>query len=292
MTTSKYVHPDDEGRVHLRGPDGIDTLMVGLDRMHFYRLTGATPENATDEQVERYFAQKAKEAETGKPVTDVLSSESAANMVTRELGIVNFQQVIDNNDAIAGLSDDAFPSAPPSLPRQPQQTQPLPPSAESSQTSSGSSLGSPPRYQPSGAGLPPPPRYQPSSDVTDQPTNQQSESGVTEPVSQFLRRENEILYLQAPDGTEQRVTQYVRVHFQRMLEKDLVEATDEDIEMWWKLQGSLDAGSSLSEAQSQNLLTEALKAAGKLKRGELETLHQAVSAWLEARRDVGNERQP
>lgn len=288
MATNKYIHTDDEGRVHLRGPDGADVLMVGLDRMHFYRLTGATPESASDEQVEHYFAQKDEEARTGQPVTDILSNESAANMVTRELGIVNFQQVVDNNDAFAGLSDDALPSASPSLPRQPQQTQPLPPSSQTSGGDSG--LGAPPRYQPGSAGLPPLPRYQPGSPGTDQPTIHQSESGVTEPVSQFLRRENEIMYLQAPDGTEQRVTQYVRVHFQRMLEKDLVEATDEDIEMWWKLQGSLDAGSSLPEAQSQNLLTEALKAAGKLKRGELETLHQAVSAWLEARRDEGNAR--
>ena len=81
------------------------------------------------------------------------------------------------------------------------------------------------------------------------------------------------------------MTQYIRTHFLRMIEREISDATDEDIEMWFKLQGSLDAGSTLQEARSRNLLTEALQSAGKLGRSDLEVLQQSINAWLEARRE-------
>ena len=81
------------------------------------------------------------------------------------------------------------------------------------------------------------------------------------------------------------MTQYMRTHFLRMIEKDIPQADDADIELWWKAQGSLDAGTTMQEAQSQNLLAEALKAAGKLKLRELELLEQVVQSWLTARRN-------
>ena len=43
----------------------------------------------------------------------------------------------------------------------------------------------------------------------------------------------------------------------------------------------------MQEAQSQNMLAEALKAAGKLKLSELELLEQVVQSWLVARRSEG-----
>ena len=58
--------------------------------------------------------------------------------------------------------------------------------------------------------------------------------------SKFLREENNALYIQTPNGEEERVTEYMKVHFKRMLEKDISSATNEDIETWWNLQGSLD----------------------------------------------------
>ena len=70
-----------------------------------------------------------------------------------------------------------------------------------------------------------------------------------------------------------------------MIERDINDATDEDVEMWFKLQGSLEAGSTLQEARSRNLLTEALQAAGKLRRPDLEVLQQSIGAWLEARQE-------
>ena len=69
--------------------------MAGIDRMHFYRLTGSTPEEATDEQVERFFALRSQEDETGERVTEKLAVESATDMVTRELKIINLPQVMD-----------------------------------------------------------------------------------------------------------------------------------------------------------------------------------------------------
>ena len=75
----------------------------------------------------------------------------------------------------------------------------------------------------------------------------------------------------------------MKVHFKRMLEKDISSATNEDIETWWNIQGSLDPGISMQEARSQNLLTDALKAAGKLQDQELLSLNETIKIWLEAR---------
>ena len=93
-----------------------------------------------------------------------------------------------------------------------------------------------------------------------------------------------MLYIQTPDGDDERVTQYMRTHFLRMIEKDIEQAEDADIELWFKSQGSLDAGTSMQEARSQSLLAEALKAAGNLKLQELEILQQIVDSWIVARR--------
>jgi hypothetical protein len=294
VAKSKYVHADADGGLVLRGPDGTEVRMVGVQRMHFYRLAGATPEDATDEQVERYFSLRAQEEQTGQRVTEVLRYESATNMVTRELGIINLPQVAASDPNAPAPPSQSTPSAfppptlttprqePPAAQRRPTTPQPPPNAAQSA---SAPGLGQAPRYRP-GEGLPPAPRYQPGTG--GQPARaepEQDQPRETPLGTRFLRREGPVLYIQAPDGAEQRVTQYMRVHFLRMLEKEIEQATDQDIEMWWKLQGSLDAGATLQEAQSQNLLTEALKAAGKLKRTELEVLHQAISAWLQARAD-------
>ena len=79
----------------------------------------------------------------------------------------------------------------------------------------------------------------------------------------------------------------MRTHFLRLIEKDIEQADDSDIELWFKSQGSLDAGTTMQEAQSQNMIAEALKAAGKLKLSELELLEQVVQSWLVARRSEG-----
>lgn len=275
MPKSKYVRAEEDDLV-LRAPDGTEKKLVGVQRMHFYRLAGVTLEDATDEQVERYFALQAQEAKTGHRTTPVRKSESAADMVARELKILNLPQLLQGDQA--ALETPNAPSPPPTTapasPSEPSSArQPSPRPAPSIQPSR-EGLPPAPRYRP-GEGLPPPPRYRP----------QTAPGPAAAPGSRFLRQEGAVLFLQAPDGTEQRVTQYMRVHFARMLEKDIAEATDQDVEMWWKLQGSMDPGTTLPEAQSQNLLTEALKAAGKLKRAELEVLHQTISTWLEARRE-------
>ena len=101
--------------------------------------------------------------------------------------------------------------------------------------------------------------------------------------SKFLREENNALYIQTPNGEEERVTEYMKVHFKRMLEKDISDATNEDIETWWNIQGSLEPGISMQEARSQNLLTDALKAAGKLQDQELLSLNETIKIWLDAR---------
>ena len=79
---------------------GGEAVMAGIDRMHFYRLTGSTPEEATDEQVERFFALRSQEDETGERVTEKLAVESATDMVTRELKIINLPQVMDPGDPL------------------------------------------------------------------------------------------------------------------------------------------------------------------------------------------------
>lgn len=278
MTRSKYLRSEG-GHLVLRLPDGTDLMLVGVQRMHFYRLAGATPEEATDEQVERYFARRAEEERTGQRVTPVVSSESAADMVSRELRILNLPQIMAGGEASAEVSIDQPPPAPPPPPRRP------------------SGLGSAPRYRPGEgpalAGAPPPVpplragEPSQSSGLGPAPRYRPGEASGSEgaPRSRFLRREGSALYLQAPDGSEQRVTQYTRVHFQRMLEVDIAQATDDEIEKWWKLQGSLEPGVTLPEAQSRNLLMEAVQAAGKLQRAELEMLHQTLTAWLAARRE-------
>ena len=259
--------------------------MAGMTRMHFYRLTGSTPEEASDEQVERFFALRTQENETGERVTDTLSTESATDMVTRELKILNLPQVINPGDPLENELNQ-----PPPLDR------PAPPP-------SASPLGAPPRYQP-GAGLPPAPRYSPTGGQTRTaatPTPPQFAApgaGATAderggasgtPQSRYVRAEGSVLWIQTPDGSEERVTQYMRTHFLRLIEKDIDYADDADIELWWKSQGSLEAGTTMQEAQSQNLLAEALKAAGKLKVQELELLDQVVQSWLTARRSAGGD---
>ncbi|MBI4236053.1 MAG: hypothetical protein HY688_01680 [Chloroflexi bacterium] len=275
MPKSKYVRPEGEDLI-VRAPDGTKVRLVGAQRMHFYRLAGATPEEATDEQVERYFALRAQEEQTGQRVTPIRTRESAAEMVTRELRILNLPQVLE-----AGQTGEETPEAGP-IPS----ALPAPASPVSSPRLAATGLG-PSLSLPRGEGLPPPPRYQPGVGMPPPPRYdpQAAPGPSTAPRSRYVRRDGTALHLQAPDGTEQRVTQYMRVHFQRMLEKDVTEASDEEIEMWWKLQGSLEPGTSLPEAQSQRLLTEALQAAGKLQRAELEMLHQTISAWLEARKE-------
>ena len=274
--------------------------MAGIDRMHFYRLTGSTPEEATDEQVERFFALRSQEDETGERVTEKLATESATDMVTRELKIINLPQVMDPGDQLEKELNQPPLASPvgeqPATTRQQQAAQPLdrpapPPNA--------SPLGAPPRYQTGGGGLPPAPRYTQSGEPRGigapapppqprpaPPQPRQAASGT--PLSRYVRADGTVLWLQTPDGDEQRVTQYMRTHFLRLIEKDIEQADDSDIELWFKSQGSLDAGTTMQEAQSQNMIAEALKAAGKLKLSELELLEQVVQSWLVARWSEGS----
>lgn len=279
--------------------DGDEVVMAGVNRMHFYRLTGATPEEATDEQVEKFFALRSQEDETGERVTDKLPTESATDMVTRELKILNLPQVINPSDPLEEELNQPPLAAPPNTQRmeaQPEQAtrpldRPVPPPSTSP-------LGAPPRYQP-GGGLPPAPRYSPTGDgaPTSQtptsaspppapPQTQPDDAGT--PASRYVRTDGSVLWIQTPEGEEERVTQYMRTHFLRLIEKDIEHADDADIELWWKSQGSLDAGTTMQEAQSQNMLAEALKAAGKLKLQELELLQQIVDSWLASRRSEGD----
>ncbi len=278
--------------------DGDKVIMAGVNRMHFYRLTGATPEEATDEQVEKFFELRSQEDETGERVTDKLPTESATDMVTRELKILNLPQIINPSDPLEEELNRPPLAAPANTQRmetQPQQAarpldRPVPPPSTSP-------LGAPPRYQP-GGGLPPAPRYSPTGDgaptsqtpaSTSPPpaTPQTQSSAVGTPQSRYVRSDGSVLWIQTPEGEEERVTQYMRTHFLRLIEKDIEHADDADIELWWKSQGSLDAGTTMQEAQSQNMLAEALKAAGKLKLQELELLQQIVDSWLASRRSEG-----
>ena len=86
--------------------------MAGITRMHFYRLTGATPEEATDEQVEKFFELQSQEDETGERVTDKLPTESATDMVTRELKILNLPQVMNPSDPLEDELNQPPMSAP------------------------------------------------------------------------------------------------------------------------------------------------------------------------------------
>ena len=301
---SKYfVASSDDGGV-ARFVNGNDEVtMAGINRMHFYRLTGATPEEATDEQVERFFALRSQEDETGERVTEKLVNESATDMVTRELKILNLPQVINPSDPL----EEELNQPPLAAPIQEQTSTSLPqrpaarPLDRPAPPPSTSPLGAPPRYQP-GGGLPPAPRYQPVA-PSGQPDNSQpppagktkssdvgapSAAAIGGPQSGYVRADGGVLWIQTPDGNEERVTQYMRTHFLRLIEKDIEQADDADIELWWKSQGSLDAGTTMAEAQSQNMLAEALKAAGKLKLRELELLQQIVDSWLTARRTEGN----
>ena len=289
MANSERVRTDESGIVFVRSKDGDELRLAGIDRMHFFRLAGATPEEATDEQVQKFFDLRNQEKNTGERATEILRTESATDMVTRELRIFNLPQVMDEDN----LGDAAVPlPVAPTLP----QTMTAPsvlPEIEASNDASGPSLPTTPPGE-SGA-LPPAPRYTPggtqgsqsATDDASDPTSSGAGRPATEsmPKSRFIRQEGSVLYLQSPDGSEQRVTQYIRTHFLRMIEREISDATDEDIEMWFKLQGSLDAGSTLQEARSRNLLTEALQSAGKLGRSDLEVLQQSINAWLEARRE-------
>ena len=267
---SRYFQLDNNGVVRFT-KDGDEAVMAGITRMHFYRLTGATPEEATDEQVEKFFELRSQEDETGERVTDKLPTESATDMVTRELKILNLPQVINPSDPLEEELNQPPLAAPPNTqgmetpPRQAARPldRPVPPPST-------------PRYSPSGNGaLPPaPPQPQPAA--------------VGTPQSRYVRADGSVLWIQTPEGEEERVTQYMRTHFLRLIEKDIEQADDSDIELWWKSQGSLDAGTTMQEAQSQNMLAEALKAAGKLKLQELELLQQIVDSWLTARRGEGD----
>ena len=284
---SKYLQRGDDGISRFVTHDA-EAVMAGITRMHFYRLTGATPEEATDEQVEKFFELRSQEDETGERVTDKLSTESATDMVTRELKILNLPQVINPSDPLEEELNQP-PMAAPVSDQQPNRLldRPVPPPSTSP-------LGAPPRYQP-GGGLPPAPRYSPignsaPSPQTPPPAPPQTQSSpVGTPQSRYVRADGSVLWIQTPEGEEERVTQYMRTHFLRLIEKDIEHADDADIELWWKSQGSLDAGTTMQEAQSQNMLAEALKAAGKLKLQELELLQQIVESWLTSRRNEGGD---
>lgn len=286
---SRYFQQGDDG-ISRFVTDGGEAVMAGVNRMHFYRLTGATPEEATDEQVEKFFELRSQEDETGERVTDKLPTESATDMVTRELKILNLPQVMNPNDPLEDELNQPPLAAPPGtqgLETQPRQAtrpldRPVPPPSTSP-------LGAPPRYQP-GGGLPPAPRYSPSgSPAAPPPAPPQTQPGtIGTPQSRYIRADGSVLWIQTPEGEEERVTQYMRTHFLRLIEKDIEHADDADIELWWKSQGSLDAGTTMQEAQSQNMLAEALKAAGKLKVQELELLQQIVDSWLTSRRNEGD----
>ena len=277
MFLSQYIKPNKNGNDVLVHPDKREVTLSGLVRVHFYRLLGTTPENATDEQVIRFFELRDQEASEGKLLTSTINSESAADMVARELKIVNFQQVMGNNDQSEFSLDgpDFVPENKLTPSKAPQKDD----------VNKKKNL------------LPPVPRYKPNPDTQSQLNpgnyNELSESNVNgsnhqsdsidSSLSKFLREENDALFIQTPNGEEERVTKYMRIHFERMLEKDILSATDEDIETWWNFQGSLEPGVSMKEARSQNLLSEALKAAGKLKDQELLVLNETLKIWLEAR---------
>ncbi len=281
---SKFFEQGDNGVARFI-KDGDEVVMAGVNRMHFYRLTGTTPEEATDEQVEKFFELRSQEDETGERVTDKLPTESATDMVTRELKILNLPQVMNPSDPLEEELNQPPMAAPPvsqGMDPQPRQAtrpldRPVPPPSTSP-------LGAPPRYQP-GGGLPPAPRYSPTeSGAPPSAPPQTQPSAVSTPQSRYVRADGSVLWIQTPEGEEERVTQYMRTHFLRLIEKDIEHADDADIELWWKSQGSLDAGTTMQEAQSQNMLAEALKAAGKLKVQELELLRQIVDSWLTSRR--------
>ena len=98
MFVSKYIKEDKDGKHVITHPDKREMILSGLLRVHFYRLLNTTPENATDEQVLEFFELRSKETSEGKLLTKTIGSESAADMVSRELKIVNYQQVMANND--------------------------------------------------------------------------------------------------------------------------------------------------------------------------------------------------
>tara|TARA_B100000686_G_scaffold199438_1_gene206235 strand:+ start:1497 stop:2348 length:852 start_codon:yes stop_codon:yes gene_type:complete len=282
MFVSKYIKQDKDGNHVITHPDKREMILSGLLRIHFYRLINTTPENATDEQVLEFFELRSKETLEGKLLTKTIGSESAADMVSRELKIVNYQQVMANNDETElPFNESDFSSG--ELTTQVNQ-------------SSGKVFQNQPERN--NKLLPPIPRYKAnnttvsnSSTLGNRITHEETPwepKTAADPVqsipSKFLREENNALYIQTPNGEEERVTEYMKVHFKRMLEKDIASATNEDIETWWNIQGSLEPGISMQEARSQNLLTDALKAAGKLQDQELLSLNETIKIWLEARR--------
>ncbi len=290
MNRSDRVRTDESGIVFARSQDGEEVRLAGIGRMHFFRLAGATPEEATDEQVDRYFTLRSEEERSGQRATEVLRNESATDMVTRELGIFNLPQVLGNDDvAGAGMSAPNMPTLPPTT------TALTPTSPPAQGVGTTQQAVDPTRRRTATGGLPPAPRYVPSAapstgatPPSPAATAQIPPTNEDAPQSAYVRRDGVVLYLQSPDGSEQRVTQYIRTHFLQMIERDITVATDQDIEMWFKLQGSLEAGTTLQEARSRNLLTEALQAAGKLNRADLEVLQQSINAWIDARRDAAS----
>ena len=280
MFVSKYIKQDKDGKHVITHPDKREVILSGLLRVHFYRLLNTTPENATDEQVLEFFELRNKETSEGKLLTQTIGSESAADMVSRELKIVNYQQVMANNDeAELPFNESDFSQG--ELPNQLNQT-------------SGKVFQNQPETN--NKLLPPIPRYKADTTVgnsdalgnrtthKETPEESRTAADLTQSIpSKFLREESDALYIQTPNGEEERVTEYMKVHFERMLEKDIASATNEDIETWWNIQGSLEPGISMQEARSQNLLTDALKAAGKLQDQELLTLNETIKLWLEAR---------
>lgn len=271
---NNHIQKNDQGILFLTHSGYENIELTGYTRIHFYRLVNTTPENASALEIKHFFELRDQEISSGSLSTDTISSESAADMVSRELKIVNFQQVIQNND---DLQLDEEPTSPPF-------NMPNNPSAmvnELTGSKSKNILPPIPRYSPKT----PDPKIQPKSN-SRQAISQKSSTNAENTVSKFLRSEQGTLYLETPDGKEERVTEYLKVHFKRMLEKDITIATDADIEMWWNLQGSLEPGVSMNEARTQNLLTDALKAAGKLQESELNILKETLDIWIEARKST------
>ena len=276
---NNHIQKNDQGIPFLTHSGYENIELTGYTRIHFYRLVNTTPENASALEIKRFFELRDQEISSGSLSTDTISSESAADMVSRELKIVNFQQVIQNNDDLQ-LNED--PTSPPF-------NMPNNPSSVVDELTGSNETGSKSKNI-----LPPIPRYSPKTvdpqvqqkSNSKQAISQKSNKSAESTVSKFLRSEQGTLYLETPDGKEERVTEYLKVHFKRMLEKDITMATDADIEMWWNLQGSLEPGVSMNEARTQNLLTDALKAAGKLQESELNILKETLDIWIEARKST------
>ena len=155
MANSERVRTDESGIVFIRSKDGDELRLAGIDRMHFFRLTGATPEEATDDQVQKFFDLRNQEKNTGERATEILQTESATDMVTRELRIFNLPQVMGGDN----LGDAAVPlPVAPTLP----QTMTAPSVLSEAGASNDASVPSLPTTPPGeDVALPPAPRYTP-----------------------------------------------------------------------------------------------------------------------------------